>query len=235
MGPAPADVLRHRPRVVSGGLEPAYEVGGDTFDYALNGTDGPARHRLRRARAAGRRAGQRRDQCLPACPPQRSELPDIAAAIDQAIATQLGASQFATAVLARLDIETGRLRWINAGHPAPLIVRGGSLVRTPSCPPNRPLGLQEAGHRLRDATGARGPAGPLHRRHHRGPLPARASSSASSGWPTSSAPPPPPASRPGDGPPADAARPRHQADQLQDDASIVVLEWRAGTERILQI
>jgi hypothetical protein len=27
----------------------------------------------------------------------------------------------------------------------------------------------------------------------------------------------------------------HQADQLQDDASIVVLEWRAGTERQLEL
>jgi hypothetical protein len=26
----------------------------------------------------------------------------------------------------------------------------------------------------------------------------------------------------------------HQADQLQDDASIVILEWRAGTELQLQ-
>jgi hypothetical protein len=27
----------------------------------------------------------------------------------------------------------------------------------------------------------------------------------------------------------------HQAGQLQDDASIVVLEWRTGTERQLQL
>ncbi|MCW2537125.1 MAG: protein serine/threonine phosphatase, partial [Modestobacter sp.] len=27
----------------------------------------------------------------------------------------------------------------------------------------------------------------------------------------------------------------HQADQLQDDASIVILEWRSGTERQLQL
>jgi len=46
-------------------------------------------------------------------------------------------------VLGRLDVGTGRPRWINAGHPEPLIVRGTSLVRAPRCPPSRPLGLQE--------------------------------------------------------------------------------------------
>jgi Stage II sporulation protein E (SpoIIE) len=37
----------------------------------------------------------------------------------------------------------GRLRWINAGHPEPLILRGSSLVRPPACPTARPLGLLE--------------------------------------------------------------------------------------------
>jgi hypothetical protein len=27
----------------------------------------------------------------------------------------------------------------------------------------------------------------------------------------------------------------HQADHLQDDASIVILEWRSGTEEVLQL
>src|SRR3954468_24929255 len=65
------------------------------------------------------------------------DLPEVAVEIDAAIAGQIGDSQFATAVVARLDLDTGRLRWINAGHPDPLILRGSSLVRLPHFPPNR--------------------------------------------------------------------------------------------------
>ncbi|MCU1606838.1 MAG: protein serine/threonine phosphatase, partial [Modestobacter sp.] len=131
--------------VVTGGLEPAYDVGGDSFDYAINGSmmdllviDSvghglPAAVLASVAISAYRHARR-----------NRLDLPDIAVEVNAAIATQFGASQFATAVLARLDVDTGRLRWINAGHPEPLIVRGSSLVRPPHCPPIRPLGLQES-------------------------------------------------------------------------------------------
>jgi hypothetical protein len=38
-----------------------------------------------------------------------------AAEVNAAIAAQFGHSLFATALLARLDVDTGRLRWLNAG------------------------------------------------------------------------------------------------------------------------
>src|SRR3712207_3653899 len=121
--------------VITGGLEPAYDIGGDSFDYAVNGGTAellvidsvghglPAAVLASVAISAYRHA--RRD---------RLDLPDIAMEINAAMAAQFGASQFVTAVLARLDADTGRLRWINAGHPEPLIVRGSSLVRPPHCP-----------------------------------------------------------------------------------------------------
>jgi serine phosphatase RsbU (regulator of sigma subunit) len=172
--------------VISGGLEPAYEIGGDSFDYAIAG--------------------------------------------------QLGASQFATAVIARLDIGTGRLRWISAGHLQPLIVRGLSLVRPPHCPPSRPLGLQagkppccetrlEPGDRLvlytDGITEARSPAGEFFGDQR---LADFISAAAAAGQPA----------------PETVRRLMrhvlsHQADRLQDDASIVVLEWRTGSERRLQL
>jgi hypothetical protein len=46
--------------VITGGLEPAYDIGGDSFDYAINGNRGrSAGHRPRWARTAGPRAPPR--------------------------------------------------------------------------------------------------------------------------------------------------------------------------------
>jgi len=155
------------------------------------------------------------------------DLPDMVAEINAAIAYQFGASRFATAVLARLDLDTGRLRWINAGHPQPLIVRGTSVVRPPHCPPARPLGLQdtkavccetrlEPGDRLLlytdGITEARAPDGEFFGEQR---LTDFITTAVAAGEPA----------------PETVRRLMrhvltHQADQLQDDASIIVLEWR---------
>ena len=223
--------------VVTGGLEPAYDVGGDSFDYALNGTAmdlaviDSVGHGLPAAVLASVAISAYRHARR-----NGADLPDMATEINAAIATQLGASQFATGVLARLDIDTGRLRWINAGHPEPLIVRGASLVRPPSCPPNRPLGLQETrpvccetrlepGDRLvlytDGITEARSPQGEFFGEQR---LADFISAAAAAGDPA----------------PETVRRLMrhvlsHQADQLQDDASIVILEWRTGNEQVLQL
>ncbi|WP_448624770.1 PP2C family protein-serine/threonine phosphatase [Geodermatophilus sp. URMC 64] len=223
--------------VITGGLEPAYDIGGDSFDYAINGSTAdllvidavghglPATVLASVAISAYRHARR-----------NRMDLPDIAAAVNTAVAGQFGASQFATAVLARLDVDTGRLRWINAGHPAPLILRGPSLVQPPHCPPTRPLGLQESkstccetrlepGDRLLlytdGITEARSPTGEFFGEQR---LADFISAAVAAG---ESAP--------------ETVRQlmrhvlAHQGDQLQDDASIVVLEWRTGNEARLQL
>jgi serine phosphatase RsbU (regulator of sigma subunit) len=219
--------------VITGGLEPAYDIGGDSFDYAVNGNIAellvidsvghglPAAVLATVAISAYRHA--RRNSL---------DLPDIAAEINAAIAGQVGSSQFATAVLARLDIGTGWLRWINAGHPEPLILRRASVVRPPACPPARPLGLQEdkpvcceirlePGDRLLlytdGITEARSPDGEFFGEQR---LADFISAAVAAGQPA----------------PETVRRLMrqvldHQADQLQDDASIVVLEWLAGGER----
>ena len=218
--------------VISGGLEPAYEIGGDSFDYAINGSlvdlliIDSVGHGLPAAVLASVAISAYRHA-------RRNSLgmPDMAVDINAAIATHIGASQFATAVLAQLDIATGRLRWINAGHPEPLIVRGLSLVRPPSCPPSRPLGLQERkppccetrlepGDRLvlytDGITEARSPNGEFFGEQRLADFIATAVAA-------------------GDPAPEMVRRLMrrllsHQADQLQDDATIVVLEWRTGEE-----
>jgi serine phosphatase RsbU (regulator of sigma subunit) len=63
------------------------------------------------------------------------------AAADQTIAALFGGERFVTGQLARLDCVTGRLHWLNAGHPLPLLVRGARVVGTLACEPVPPLGL----------------------------------------------------------------------------------------------
>ncbi len=61
--------------------------------------------------------------------------------MDATIAQQFGIERFVTALLATLDTHTGQLRWINAGHPAPLLVRGRQVVGTFECAPTTPVGF----------------------------------------------------------------------------------------------
>jgi serine phosphatase RsbU (regulator of sigma subunit) len=47
-------------------------------------------------------------------------------------------------VLAELDVSSGLLRWVSAGHPAPLLLRGGRLVKTLDVTPSPPVGMKLA-------------------------------------------------------------------------------------------
>ena len=104
--------------VITGGLEPAYDIGGDTFDYAVNGDTADLLildslgHGLPAAVLASVAVGAYRHARRPML-----DLPDIAQQVNAAIAGPFGASQFGTAVLARLDLDTGRLRWTTPGIP----------------------------------------------------------------------------------------------------------------------
>jgi serine phosphatase RsbU (regulator of sigma subunit) len=52
-----------------------------------------------------------------------------AGAIHDVIAEQFGGGMFVTGILGRLDLGTGHLRYVNAGHPAPLVMRHGRVVK----------------------------------------------------------------------------------------------------------
>ena len=131
------------PRVVIAGLlQPAYEVAGDAFDYALNGDTAhlavidPVGHDVTASILAAVTLGTYRHS-------RRAGLGLGAthAAMDQAIAGQFGGERFVTGQLAQLDCGSGRLQWVNAGHPLPLLVRGAKMVGTLACQPVPPLGL----------------------------------------------------------------------------------------------
>ena len=127
---------------VAGVVEPAYEVGGDAFDYALNGdvlhlgifdamghgldaatmcavVVGAYRHARRNGVSLAEKYGQ----------------------IDAAVAAQFSDDHFATAQLVHLDTATGLLRWVSAGHPRPLLIRDSRVVRSLKGSTTLPVGF----------------------------------------------------------------------------------------------
>jgi serine phosphatase RsbU (regulator of sigma subunit) len=223
--------------VITGMLEPAYEIGGDTFDYAVNGPTADllvldaVGHGLPAALLAGAALGAYRH----ARRAGRS-LPEMSAAMNALIADNFRESRFATAVLARLDLPTGRLTWVSAGHPAPLIVRNGALEFPPDCRSSLPLGLQrgpavecetqlQPGDRVLLHTDgiveARSPQGEFFGEERLAEFVVRAEAA-------------------GDPPPETLRRLmrsvlEHQAGRLQDDASIVLVEWRSGRQKKMRL
>jgi serine phosphatase RsbU (regulator of sigma subunit) len=127
---------------VAGGVLPGYEVGGDFFDYAANadglwlvvadatgkGNSAAALSSLAiGALRAARRAG--------------AGLQEAARLADEAILS-LDMQLFLTAVLGSWDAQTCRLRWINCGHPSPLILRASGRVDALEGERTYPLGIQ---------------------------------------------------------------------------------------------
>lgn len=131
------------PRVgIAGALEPAYEVGGDAFDYAINGdlaefaiVDAMG-HGLRSSLMASAAVGSYRHSRRAGI-----DLPATYGGMDAVVAQQFGDDEFVTAQIATLQLESGLLRWVNAGHPAPLLVRGLRVVRELQSSVTLPAGI----------------------------------------------------------------------------------------------
>lgn len=127
---------------VAGILEPAYEVAGDSFDYALNDDDlhvamiDAMGHGLDAATMATVAIGAYRHA-------RRGDtgLAEMYTFMDRAIDEQFGLDHFVTAQMMRLDVSTGHLEWVNAGHPAPLLIRGRTVVDRLESPTTLPVGF----------------------------------------------------------------------------------------------
>jgi serine phosphatase RsbU (regulator of sigma subunit) len=115
---------------LAGWLEPAAEVGGDTFDYNLDRdflhlsiTDAVG-HQVAAALLATLLVGSLRNG-------RRKGL-DLAAQASNAndsLAENAAPGQFVTGQLVRVDLHTGTAAIINAGHTLPLRLRGGEVQR----------------------------------------------------------------------------------------------------------
>ena len=136
-------LIMTNPQVALAGiLEPAYDVAGDSFDYALN--DDALHVAIIDAMGHGLDAAVMATVALAAYRHARRdnvELPDLYAAMDRAIAGQFDEEHFVTLQMAHLDVGSGRLRWVNAGHPHPLLLRRGRVVRALDSPTTLPLGF----------------------------------------------------------------------------------------------
>jgi sigma-B regulation protein RsbU (phosphoserine phosphatase) len=67
----------------------------------------------------------------------------MARAADGAIIDQFDDQRFVTAVLAEFDLVTGVVRYLNAGHPPPVLLRGGKAVGVLDRGRRMPLGLDD--------------------------------------------------------------------------------------------
>jgi sigma-B regulation protein RsbU (phosphoserine phosphatase) len=116
--------------VVSAVLEPSYEVAGDAFDYAV--TDRTAYLLMLDSTGHDLVSGSLSAAALAAARKARREEQGLLAAVelvDETLATYFGDDRYATGVLAELDLDSGLLRYVNAGHPAPLLMRQGKVVK----------------------------------------------------------------------------------------------------------
>ncbi len=233
----PPLVLASDDFVLSALLEPCYDIGGDAFDYALDA--GVLRVAVFDAMGHGLPAAGMASLALSAYRHSRrnGDTPAVAyAAIDAALADQHLASRFVTALIAELHLATGELRWVSAGHPAPLLLRGGRLVKALDVSPSPPLALQlapgppvegreslEPGDMLLlytdGLTEARQPGGELFTVERLGEFIEREAAS-------------------GRAAPETLRQLREAiiergAGALNDDATAVLVEWRRGTERSL--
>jgi serine phosphatase RsbU (regulator of sigma subunit) len=136
------------PLTLAGWLEPSHDVGGDTFDYSLDreylylsitdamGHDTAAA--LLATLVVGTLRNRRRALATPA---------EQADAANEALITHAAGSAFVTGLLIRVRLADGSAELVNAGHPAPFLVRNGTVVPLDEAPVQLPLGLATESYR----------------------------------------------------------------------------------------
>ena len=222
--------------VISGALAPAYDVGGDSFDYGVDA--GTARIAVFDAMGHGLEAGLLATVAVAAyrnCRRRRLKLSETVVFVDETIQVRFGPERFVTAVLAELDLASGRFCWYRCGHPAPLLLRGSKVVKTLWGDGGQPLGLGSPGEEAEESlepgdqvvfftdgvTEARAPDGTFFGTDRLADLVGRASA--------------------GGNPPPETLRRLvhsildHQAGDLQDDATAVLVEWKGQGRPLFEV
>lgn len=110
-------------------LEPAYDVAGDAFDYAVD--DGVLHFAVIDGMGHGIGATALADLAIGSYRHARrggAAIGEIHTAVDEALDQVFGDLSFATGIIARLYLKEGRLEWSCAGHPRPLLLRDRKVV-----------------------------------------------------------------------------------------------------------
>lgn len=138
---------------VAGMLEPAYRVAGDSFDYALN--DNILHAAVIDAMGHGLDAATMATVAIGAYRHARRVFVSLAekyALMDDAISRQFGPDHFVTAQLMHVNVATGEMELVNAGHPAPLLIRDGRVVKQLESATTLPVGFGGEEPRIREHT-----------------------------------------------------------------------------------
>ncbi|MFF2937949.1 PP2C family protein-serine/threonine phosphatase [Streptomyces mirabilis] len=136
---------------VAGILEPAYRVAGDSFDYALNGNI--LHMAVIDAMGHGLDAAVMATVAIGAYRHARRVFVSLAEKytfMDDAISRQFGPDHFVTAQLMHVNVATGEIELVNAGHPAPLLIRDGRVERQLESATTLPVGFGGELPRIRE-------------------------------------------------------------------------------------
>jgi serine phosphatase RsbU (regulator of sigma subunit) len=117
---------------LSGWLIPANEAGGDTFDYILDRdtlhlsiTDAMG-HGVKAAQLATLAVG-----CLRNSRRRGAGVLEMAQDASRAVAVHCAEDEFVTGQVLRIELATGAVEIVNAGHMRPLLVRDGAVTQLP--------------------------------------------------------------------------------------------------------
>lgn len=129
---------------LAGWLEPAESIGGDTFDYSL---DRDTLHlSLTDAMGHGVASALTASVCLGSLRGSRrtgATMLEQAAFANDAVAEHAATTRtddFATGLMGRLNLRTGSLELLSAGHKSPLLARGGQVTEL-GLPADLPFGM----------------------------------------------------------------------------------------------
>ncbi|MEU3558328.1 PP2C family protein-serine/threonine phosphatase [Streptomyces fragilis] len=121
--------------------EPAYEIGGDAFDYAVSGD--VLSLSVFDAMGHDTTAGITANVAVAACRNARRQgasLTETGEQVERVLLEQFGGIRYVTGIMAHLEMRTGRLTWINRGHHLPILIRGNRWTTELTCPPAGPMG-----------------------------------------------------------------------------------------------
>ncbi|MDO9456404.1 PP2C family protein-serine/threonine phosphatase [Nocardioides sp.] len=122
-------------------MEPSYASGGDALDHAVEGE--VLRAMILDATGHGFAASLVSAVGVAAYRSARRSGEDLLGAwtvMDRFVGDTGGDDRYATALLVELHLGTGRLTWLSAGHPAPVVVRAGGAVEVLEGDAAPPLG-----------------------------------------------------------------------------------------------